>query len=91
MSNIVEPHLIKITSCIPVKSFTSEDIYYISILYNKYKKNLEFNCTCGFKFNMQNRNNCKHITEIKKSLNENNSSQKEQLNNIFFNFNKLNI
>ena len=91
MSNNDNSQFININSCIPIKSFTSEDIYYISILYNKYNKKLEFNCTCGLKFNIQYRTKCKHIAEIKKTLNEQPNSKKDEINNILLNLSNMKI
>jgi len=79
-----------INTCIPIKSFTSEDIYYISILYNKYNK-LEFNCTCGLKFNIRYRSKCKHISEVTKKLNEHSNSRKDEINNILLNLSNMKI
>jgi hypothetical protein len=65
---------------IPVKSFTSNNIYYIIILYNKHTNEKEFNCTCGLKNNISCRTRCKHIKKIKKILEE---EDKINDNNIF--------
>jgi len=91
MSNNDNSNFISINSCIPIKSFTSEDIYYINILYNKNKKKLEFNCTCGLKFNIPQRTKCKHILEIKKTLNEQPDSKKDEINNILLNLSNMKI
>jgi len=91
MSNNDNSQFININSRIPIKSFTSEDIYYISILYNKYNKKLEFNCTCGLKFNIQYRTKCKHIAEIKKTLNEQPNSKRDEINNILLNLSNMKI
>ena len=88
MSNIDNYHIINYA--IPIKSFTSEDIYYINILYNKSKKKLEFNCTCGTKFNIPIRNNCKHIKEIKKSFDEI-PVKKDEINNILLNLSNIQL
>jgi hypothetical protein len=91
MSNNDNFHVININSCIPIKSFTSDDVYYISILYNKHKKKLEFICTCGLKFNIPQRTKCKHILEIKKTLNEQPDSKKDEINNILSNLSNMKI
>ena len=70
MSDIDNSRLFYIDTCVPIKSFSSKDIYYITIVYNKSRKRLEFNCTCGLKFDIGQRTKCKHITKIKKSLHE---------------------
>jgi hypothetical protein len=91
MSNLDNSYLINFNSNIPIKSSSSDDIYYISILYNKYKKKLEFNCTCGLKYNIPLRNKCKHISEIKKILNETPVSKKDEINEILSNLSKIKI
>lgn len=91
MSNIDNSQFININTCIPIKSFTSEDIYYISILYNKYNNKLEFNCTCGLKFNIRYRSKCKHISEVTKKLNEQFDSRKDEINNILLNLSNMKI
>lgn len=88
MSNIDNSYVININTCIPIKSFTSEDIYYISILYNN---KLEFNCTCGLKFNIRYRSKCKHISEVTKKLNEQSNSRKDEINNILLNLSNMKI
>ena len=45
---------------IPVKSFTSNDTYYVTIFVNR-NDQFDANCTCGLKFNVGVRNKCKHI------------------------------
>jgi len=91
MLNIDNSYFINIDTCIPIKSFTSEEIYYISILYNKSNNKLEFNCTCGLKFNIRYRSKCKHISEVKKNLNEHSDSRKDEMNNILLNLSNMKI
>ena len=66
MSNDSNRAISNINMFIPIKSSKSNNIYYITILYNKYDDRLDFNCTCGLHFNGQLRNNCKHIFEQRK-------------------------
>ena len=54
----------EMSNFIPIKSFSSNDIYYVTYENNK------FNCTCGLKFNLPLRNKCKHIKKVKKTYNE---------------------
>ena len=78
-------HLININSCIKIKSYTSDDLYYISILYNINKQDVEFNCTCGLKYNKIYRNNCKHIKDFKKNIIDKynfEKDEKDKINNI---------
>jgi len=91
MSTIDNSYFININSCIAIKSFTSEDIYYISILHNKYNNKIELNCTCGLKFNVRNRSKCKHILEVKKILNEESETKKDEINNILLNLSNMKI
>ena len=46
---------------IPVKSFTSEDVYTVSIKLNKHHRKFNLECNCGSKFSIGKRNKCKHI------------------------------
>jgi hypothetical protein len=91
MSDNINTQLIELTSSIPIKSFTSDDTYYINISFDINKKSLEFNCTCGLKYNIKNRNNCKHVIDIKKYLCELSKSNEETVNNISLNLFKINI
>jgi hypothetical protein len=81
---------VEINPCVQIKSFTSEDIYYINILYNKYRKKLEFKCTCGLKFNFQYRTKCKHILKIKETFNEEYLLEYE-INNILLKMSDISI
>jgi len=51
--------------CIPLKSFTSDDIYYINISLDKTLDKIKYNCTCGNKYGVGYRTRCKHISHIK--------------------------
>lgn len=57
--------------CIPIKSFTSDDIYYINISLDKNLDNIKYNCTCGNKYGTGLRSRCKHISHIKLSCFDN--------------------
>lgn len=85
MSNSSNRQISNINTCIPIKSFTSNNIYYITILYNKFNDRLDFNCTCGLHFNGRLRNNCKHIFEQKKLFTEMPISKMDEINNALSN------
>ena len=57
--------------CIPVKSFTSDDIYYINVLLDKDLNKIKYNCNCGNKYSVGSRSKCKHISHIKLSCFDN--------------------
>lgn len=49
---------------IPVKSFTTENIYNVSLKVNKNSFNFDLECSCGDRFNKGKRTNCKHIAHV---------------------------
>lgn len=53
---------------IPVKSFTSENIYTVIFKLNKNHKRFNLECNCGSKFSIAKRNKCKHISYVIMSL-----------------------
>jgi hypothetical protein len=53
---------------IPFKSFTSKDIYVVTLNLNKASKKWKFQCNCGTKFNIGKRTKCKHISYLILSL-----------------------
>jgi hypothetical protein len=61
--------------CIPIKSYTTDDIYHVSVLYDITLKEVIYSCTCGIKYGIGMRNKCKHISNIK-------SLSFKKLNNI---------
>lgn len=81
---------------IPVKSSSSNDIYFVSV--NSNNQNFDLECTCGLKFGIGKRKKCKHITYIINTmLEEKNFNCKnevkitDEINLLLFGIKNINI
>ena len=55
---------------IPIKSFTSDDQYCVTIKKNILEDEIYYECNCGVKYGIVKRNKCKHIAYIIVNLNQ---------------------
>lgn len=67
--------------CVPIKSTTSNDTYYVTLKIEHTTNQPEWDCTCRLKFGLTNKRKCKHITYVNTILEEHIRSGINDLNN----------
>jgi len=79
--------------CIPIKSSTSNDTYYVTLKIDNKTIMPDWDCTCRLKFGLVNKRKCKHITSVNTILEQHIRSGMNELNdnNLENIFNNLKI